>query len=53
VTGQDIAELSALSLNRFVWDGKNTDQEDVAPGFYVVQIQQNGAFWHGPVIVRR
>ena len=53
MTGQEVAELSALSLNRFVWDGKDVDQQDVDPGFYVVQIQQNGSFWHGPVIVKR
>ena len=53
MTGQEIAELSALSLNRFVWDGKDVDQQDVDPGFYVVQIQQNGSFWHGPVVVNR
>ena len=53
MTGEEVAELSALSFNRFVWDGKTTDQEDVAPGFYVIQIQQNGAFWHSPVIVKR
>ena len=53
MTGEEVAELSAVSFNRFVWDGKNTDQEDVGAGFYVVQIQQNGAFWHGPVIVKR
>ena len=51
--GVQVAELSAQSLSRFSWDGKDVDEQDVANGFYVVQIEQNGAFWHGPVVVKR
>ena len=51
--GEEVAELSAESRSRFTWDGKDTDQQDVGPGFYVVQIEHNGSFWHGPVVVKR
>src|SRR5579864_4890419 len=53
IQGEQVAELDAHSLSRFSWDGKDVDQQDVANGFYVVQIEQNGSFWHGPVIVKR
>jgi len=53
MAGEEVAELSAESLSRFTWDGKDTDQQDVGSGFYVVQIQQNGSFWHSPVVVKR
>jgi hypothetical protein len=53
MTGQEIAELSAESVSKFTWDGKDVDEQDVDPGLYVVQIEHNGAFWHGPVIVQR
>jgi hypothetical protein len=51
--GEQVAELSAESRSRFIWDGKDVDDQDVAPGFYVVQIEHNGTFWHTPVIVKR
>jgi hypothetical protein len=53
VMGEEVAELSAESRSRFTWDGKDVDQQDVEPGFYVVQIEHNGSFWHAPVIVKR
>ena len=51
--GDEVAELSAESRSRFTWDGKDVDEQDVAPGFYVVQIEHNGSFWHAPIIVTR
>ena len=51
--GQDVAELTAQSLSRFVWDGKDIDQQDVASGLYVVQIHHGQSVWHSPVFVNR
>jgi hypothetical protein len=51
--GQEVAELTAQSTSRFVWDGKDVDEQDVPPGLYVVQIHSGDAFWHGPILVNR
>ena len=53
VMGEEVAELTAQSRDQFTWDGKDVDQQDVSPGFYVVQIEHKGTFWHSPVIVKR
>jgi hypothetical protein len=53
IDGKEIAELDAKSINRFSWDGKDVDQEDVPAGLYVVQIHHGGQVWHGPVMVNR
>ena len=53
MSGQEVAELSAQSVNRFTWDGKDVDEQPVEPGLYVVQIHQGDAFWHSRVIVNR
>jgi hypothetical protein len=50
--GEEIAELSAESMGRFVWDGRDTDEQPVEAGLYVVQIRHGGEVWHGPVVVR-
>jgi hypothetical protein len=53
LSGNEVAELNAVSLNRFTWDGKDRDQQNVDPGLYVVQILHHGDVWHGPVLVNR
>jgi hypothetical protein len=53
IMGEEVAELSAESRSRFTWDGKDVDEQNVDPGFYVVQIEHSGTFWHAPVIVKR
>ena len=51
--GEEIAQLSASSLNHFFWDGKDVDEQPVEAGMYVVQIRHGGDVWHGPVLVNR
>jgi len=51
--GQDVGELTAQSLSRFSWDGRDVDQQPVQSGMYVVQISHHGEVWHGPVLVNR
>jgi hypothetical protein len=51
--GEEVAQLSASSLNHFFWDGKDVDEQPVEAGMYVVQIRHGGEVWHGPVLVNR
>ncbi len=53
MSGEEVAELSAQSLDHFTWDGKDVDNQPVGSGIYVVQIHHGGAVWHSPVMVNR
>jgi hypothetical protein len=50
--GRSVAHLQPAGPSIFVWDGRNSRGQNVAPGTYLIEVVQEPYLWNGAVSVQ-